>query len=71
MFINNSSNRIKSPYSGDAVIDRVVRKDELCRVKLDGVYWSAITVSPFALNSGDYVRVIGRQNCKLLIQEFQ
>jgi len=53
------------PMSG--VIESVVRQGHEWRVRVSGVYWSAITTRPVELCPGDSVEVVGRQNLKLII----
>lgn len=49
------------------VIDSIVRQGQEWRVRVYGVYWSALTKEAVEFFPGDSIQVIGRQNTKLLI----
>lgn len=70
MRLLENQSRLKSTYSGEATIDEVIYKNERCRVKFYGVYWSAKAVNPFSFCPNDLVKVVGRKGLVLLIKPF-
>ncbi|MEO0489486.1 MAG: hypothetical protein AAF215_07255 [Cyanobacteria bacterium P01_A01_bin.123] len=56
--------------SAEAVIDRVVHPGKEWRVRYQASFWKARAVGPqMDLAPGDRVRVVGRHNLALLIQD--
>jgi membrane protein implicated in regulation of membrane protease activity len=51
----------------EGIVDSVVRPNHEWRVRLYGVYWSALSKKPLQLRPGDRVWVIGREKTKLII----
>jgi membrane protein implicated in regulation of membrane protease activity len=70
MYVLENQSRLRSPYSGKAIIDKVICQNERCRVKFHGIYWSAEAVNPFPLHQNDFVNVVGRKGLVLLIKPF-
>jgi membrane protein implicated in regulation of membrane protease activity len=60
----NHSGEVPLP---EGIVDSVVRPNHEWRVRVYGVYWSALSKKPLQLCPGDRVWVIGREKTKLLI----
>ena len=63
----NSNRQDFRDQSISGVIDSVVRQRHEWRVRVHGVYWSAIASQPIELLPGNHIQVVGRQNVKLII----
>ncbi len=59
-----SNNRSASKEEG--TVDAVVAQQEW-RIKFHGVYWHARAKDSFTFSPGDTVRIVGREDLKLLI----
>jgi membrane protein implicated in regulation of membrane protease activity len=70
MHVLENQSRLRSPYSGEAIIDKVICQNERCRVRFHGIYWSAEAVNRFPLYPNDVVKVVGRKGLVLLIKPF-
>jgi membrane protein implicated in regulation of membrane protease activity len=68
--ISENQSRLRSLYSGEATIDKVICQNERCRIKFHGIYWSAQAVNSFPLHPNDLVKVVGRRGLVLLIKPF-
>jgi membrane protein implicated in regulation of membrane protease activity len=69
MQVFNRQADYRNPYVGEGVVDDVDNLKRSCRIRFGGSYWSAKAISPFTMNRGDLVRVVGRQNITLLIEK--
>jgi membrane protein implicated in regulation of membrane protease activity len=63
----NLNRRKISPQTVSGVIDSVVRPELEWRVRVHGVYWTALANQPTRLLPGDRIQVVGRQNQTLII----
>jgi membrane protein implicated in regulation of membrane protease activity len=59
----------RAPING--VVDSIVNQGQEWRIRVHGVYWTAMATQPVEFNLGDRVQVIGRQNIKLIISSKQ
>ncbi|MEO0348538.1 MAG: NfeD family protein [Cyanobacteria bacterium P01_A01_bin.15] len=51
----------------EGLVDEVVRPGKEWRIKVHGVYWYAMSQAERDFSPGDYVRVVGRKNLRLII----
>jgi membrane protein implicated in regulation of membrane protease activity len=63
----NPNRRNISPKTAVGVVDSVVQQGMEWRVRVYGVYWTALATEPVQLLPGDRIQVVGRQNQTLII----
>jgi membrane protein implicated in regulation of membrane protease activity len=68
MALLEKQDQLRDAYKGEAIVYKVTQDNQRCRVRFNGIDWTAEAVAPFPLKTEIRVRVIGLGNSVLLIE---